>query len=350
MDVNISKTPGTYENSRALSGRGQHTSGPRRSHGSAGGVTGSGGAAARPLFDAPVPTGGYRWWYIDALSDDGQHGLTLIGFVGSVFSPYYARARKKGQVNPENHCAINIALYGGKRRWAMTERGAQHVMRTEKQFRVGPSSMRWDGQSMVIDINEYCAPLPFPLRGRVLFSPDAFYNSPVDLASNGQHFWQAVAPAGRVTVTFDVPQLSWSGSAYHDMNWGDEPLESGFKNWSWLRAKTSEGVKVLYDVERKNGSCFAFARYFQDGTVTEGNVPEHHLLPRGIWGMKRWVSSETKPLLIGKLEDAPFYTRNHVGLTLDGESCEAFHESLSLDRFVNPFVQMMLPFRMPRRR
>ncbi|MCK7475445.1 MAG: hypothetical protein MZV49_22675 [Rhodopseudomonas palustris] len=29
------------------------------------------------------------WWYIDAISDDGTEGLTIITFVGSVFSPYY---------------------------------------------------------------------------------------------------------------------------------------------------------------------------------------------------------------------------------------------------------------------
>ena len=40
--------------------------------------------------DGSVAPGGYRWWYIDAVSDDGLHGLTLIAFVGSVFSPYYA--------------------------------------------------------------------------------------------------------------------------------------------------------------------------------------------------------------------------------------------------------------------
>ena len=46
-----------------------------------------------PGFDQPVAPGGYLWWYIDAISDDGQYGLTIIAFVGSVFSPYYALAR-----------------------------------------------------------------------------------------------------------------------------------------------------------------------------------------------------------------------------------------------------------------
>ncbi len=38
-----------------------------------------------------------RWWYVDALSDDGRHGLTLIAFIGSVFSPYYAWARRRAR-------------------------------------------------------------------------------------------------------------------------------------------------------------------------------------------------------------------------------------------------------------
>ena len=46
-------------------------------------------------FDTPVAPGGYAWWYIDALSDDGRCGLTIIAFIGSVFSPYYALARRR---------------------------------------------------------------------------------------------------------------------------------------------------------------------------------------------------------------------------------------------------------------
>jgi carotenoid 1,2-hydratase len=83
--------------------------------------------------------------------------------------------------------------------------------------------------------------------------------------------------------------------------------------------------------------------------VQTREVPEPKPLQRGLWGMSREVNSETAPLLIAKLEDAPFYTRNHVSMTLDGKPCEAYHESLSLDRFVHPVVQLMLPFRMPRR-
>jgi carotenoid 1,2-hydratase len=282
------------------------------------------------------------------LSDDGRNGLTIIGFVGSVFSPYYKQARKHGRGDPENHCAINVAIYGTTRRWAMTERGARHVVRTPRQFSVGPSAMAWNDAGLSIEINERCVPLPFRLRGSVTITPGNLYDSPIPLDAAGRHHWQAVAPHGQIKVEFSNPHLSWSGSAYHDMNWGEEPLELAFKHWTWLRTKTTHGTRVLYDVRRQDGSRFAFGRNFQDRNITEQAVPEYFPLRRGLWGMKRDVQSETPPKLLKTLEDTPFYTRNHVELTLNGIRTDAFHESLSLERFVNPAVQVMLPFRMPR--
>jgi carotenoid 1,2-hydratase len=348
MDGNFSQATGTHQNSRIVSRRGKHPPGSGRADGSAGGNAGGGSTSARPCFDVAVAPNGYRWWYIDALSDDGQYGLAIIAFVGSVFSPYYARARKNGVANPENHCAINVAFYGAKRRWAMTERGARHVMRQPHHFAVGRSTMSWDENGIAIAINEHCAPLPFPLRGRVILIPGNCYDAPVALDTGGRHHWQAVAPSAKIAVEFSNPKLAWSGAAYHDMNWGEEPLEQAFRQWTWLRTNTTRGTEVLYDVERKDGSRFAFGRCFRDGSVTERFVPDRYPLRRGVWGMSREVRSEAPPRLIATLEDAPFYTRNRVGLTLDGVECEAFHESLSLDRLVNPIVQMMLPFRMPR--
>ena len=70
-------------------------------------------------FTADVPDNGYRWWYLDAFSPDHRFGLTIIAFIGSVFSPYYAWA---GRADPENHLCLNVCLYGPKARWAMTER------------------------------------------------------------------------------------------------------------------------------------------------------------------------------------------------------------------------------------
>ena len=72
-----------------------------------------------------------------------QHGLTLIAFIGSVFSPYYARARRRGAADPLQHCAVNVALYGPRgKRWAMTERGRAAVARTPSSLAIGRSALR----------------------------------------------------------------------------------------------------------------------------------------------------------------------------------------------------------------
>ena len=49
------------------------------------------------------------------------------------------------------------------------------------------------------------------------------------------------------------------------------------------------------------------------------------------------------------LEDTPFYARSVVSARFADASHDWVHESLSLDRFANPLVRLMLPFRMPRR-
>ena len=94
---------------------------PPRSRGADGrlvGAAGQPGGDARPRFDAAVPPGGYGWWYVDAISQCGRHGLTIIAFIGSVFSPYY---KKSGRGDPLDHCALNVALYVFcGRRWGLT--------------------------------------------------------------------------------------------------------------------------------------------------------------------------------------------------------------------------------------
>ena len=111
-----------------LRGRGD-ASGGGRADGSIVGTLGSRIAFVGPRFDVLVPPTGYAWWYVDAISEDGAYGLTIIGFVGSVFSPYY---KASGRGDPENHASINVALYGPRgSRWCMTERPRTRLTRTE---------------------------------------------------------------------------------------------------------------------------------------------------------------------------------------------------------------------------
>jgi carotenoid 1,2-hydratase len=221
-------------------------------------------------FLRPVPRNGYRWWYVDALSDDGRHGLTIIAFIGSVFSPWYARARQRGAGDPMNHCAFNVAIYGPGGRWALAERERGTVERTADRFRVGPSAIHWDGRTLVIDIDEIGVPLPRRLRGRVTIAADAARDRTFALDANGDHRWHPIAPASRVDVQFSHPSLAWKGTAYLDSNSGDCALENTFRGWDWCRAPLPDGAAALvYDTIERDGTTQGVALHVAaDGNTT----------------------------------------------------------------------------------
>jgi len=288
------------------------------------------------------------------LSDDGRHGFTVIAFVGSVFSPYYAlaRARGGGVAEPENHVAVNIALYGPRRRWAMTERGAWSLQRSVDRFVVGPSELAWDGTALTVVFAERSAPLPFRLRGTIRLLPAAFGAEAFPLDARGLHRWAPLAPAARVEVALTEPALSWSGHGYLDSNMGDEPLERGFARWTWTRAHAGGEAVILYDATRRDGSRLALAlRPRGDGTLERLPLPEVFGLPRTpIWRIRRSAHGQGEgPRVIDTLEDTPFYARSTIRTRLFGRVATAVHESLDLDRFARLWVKALLPFRMPRR-
>lgn len=302
-------------------------------------------------FDLDVTRGGYAWWYLDAISDDGRHGLTMIAFIGSVFSPYYAWARARGNANPLAHCAINLALYGPGGRWCMTERGQSALTRDRDTLRVGPSSLRLSDGALDIDLNEWAVPIPRPMRGRIRATPEIINSHSLTLDPAGRHRWMPIWPAARVELDFSHPALQWSGSGYFDHNQGTEPLEHCFDNWTWSRAMTRSGPVVLYDTESRDGQHGAHALHFDhQGNVHRLPSPTPVTLPKSRWGIARPTRSDDGQARVrATWEDTPFYARSLVDTRLLGEPVKAVHEGLSLRRFSSRVVQLMLPFRMPRR-
>ena len=315
-------------------------------------------ADTAPLaFDTPVPNGGYAWWYLDAISDDGQHAMTAIAFIGSVFSPYYARARRHdaGTADPLNHCAFNIALYSkkngwGQSQWAMTERGRHSVVRSNTRLGIGASAMQWGGQGLDLAVNEITTPWGRRLHGNINVSPSTSHCSVYALDKHNRHQWCPIAPSARVEVSFSQPDVHWSGTGYLDSNRGARPLELDFQRWDWSRASLSGGRSaVLYDTTLCNHETRSLALEFDTaGTARTFVAPPLVALPDTAWRVKRNTRSDHVTRPIHGLEDGPFYARTLVRSHLLGESALAMHESLDLQRWRKPIVQLMLPFRMPR--
>ena len=298
--------------------------------------------------------GGYCWWYLDALSDDGRFGLTIIAFVGSVFSPYYARARARsrwGIADPLEHCAINVALYGpGVDTWVLSEYGPDEVERSADNFHVGRSSVAWEGDCLVVRFDERTAVLGQRVAGVVRLHPSALPAAPVHIDHRDRHTWWGVAPHAKVEATLTHPDLTLHGTGYHDANFGDEPLEAAFLDWNWSRASLPDRAAVLYDARRVDGSVLRLGRVFHaDGRVEGLEAPRPVGLGRTRWLLPRSTRTDgAEAKVVRTLEDTPFYARTALQTSLGGQRMAAVHESLSLERFCSPMVQTMLPVRIRR--
>ncbi|MEO7337378.1 MAG: carotenoid 1,2-hydratase [Caldimonas sp.] len=276
-----------------------------------------------------------------------------------MFSPYYAHARRHAGdacVDPLDHCAQNVALYGprGSGCWAMTERSRHHLERDATSLRIGPSAVRWqpDG-TLTIDIEEITVPWPARMRGRVRLHPGCRLDQAHALDAQGMHSWCPIAPIARVEVEMERPRLRWAGDGYLDMNRGHAPLESEFARWNWSRAMLPDSrCAVLYDVQSRHAPDRLLALQFDStGHVEAFDPPPVAPLPSSRWGVGRTTRSDrdTPATLVRSFEDGPFYARALVSSRIAGRDCVAMHESLSMDRFEKRWVQGLLPFRMPRR-
>ncbi len=270
-----------------------------------------------------------------------------------MFSPFYAWSRRHGAGEPQHHCALNAVLYGGRgKRWTMTERGRGALQAGPRHLGIGPSAITWDGSALTVRIDEVAVPVPARIRGTVRVHPAALPGCGFALDAAGRHQWSPIAPVSRVEVALSSPSLSWSGPGYFDTNNGSAALEDDFVHWDWCRAPTASGATILYNASRRvDGEQALALRVARNGGLERMEPPPPAPLPRTLWRMAQRTRADAghAPRLRRRLEDTPFYARSVIDTRLYGESVTAVHENLSLDRFRAPWVQAMLPFRIPRR-
>jgi len=297
-----------------------------------------------------VAPNGYAWWYIDGISDDGSRAVSVIGFIGSVFSPWY---RWSGRRDPQNHCCINVVTYGPKGRFTMTDRGRSALRQSEDLFEVGPSSIRWEGDRLVIEVNEVSSPpLISRVRGTITLHPEALFGQTHNLTPDGSHSWQPFAPIARIEVDLS-PGHRWSGHGYFDANFGTAALEDDFNYWTWGRFPNRGGATCFYDAELRDGQTQETALHFQpDGKVEEISPPPLTRFARSRWAVRRETRADSgfQPRQELAMLDAPFYTRAAVRTRIDGVESVGVHEALDLRRYAQPLLKPMLAVRVPRRK
>lgn len=349
-DGRVQAANSTDQHYRALPDRRRDTSGSWGADGSTLRRACGRGDHQGPFFDLDVPAGGYAWWYVDGVSDDGLRAVSVIGFIGSVFSPWYAWS---GRNDPSNNCCINVATYGSGGRFTMTDRGRTALRQTPDILTVGPSSIRWTGDQLVIDIDEISSPpLISRVRGRITVTPTALTDVELPLTADGAHIWRPFAPTSRINVNLEAKGWQFEGHGYFDANFGTRPLEDDFSYWTWGRFPTSAGSTCFYDATRRDGTRLNAAMAFgPNGTAQHIKAPTPVPFKRSLWALRRetpadkgTIARQIKPML-----DAPFYNRSVVETTVNGETVQGVFEAVDLNRYASPILKPLLAFRVPRR-
>src|SRR6056297_559017 len=350
-DSGVSAPHGAQPHTGTVSGGGRNASGGGRPDGNPLRPARGRGDLERPNFNLDVPANGYAWWYIDGISDDGTRALSVIAFIGSVFSPWYAWS---GRRSPDNNVCINVATYGPGGRFTMTDRGRAALRQTETEFTVGPSSLRWQGDALVIDINEISSPpMISRVRGQIRVIPSALTSVEMPLTPDGAHIWRPFAPTCDIEVDLDAPGWTWTGHGYFDANFGTRALEQDFSHWTWGRYPTRDGSTCFYDAKRLDGSELGVGIRFDAAGHAQAidSPPPKTPIRRSLWAVARDTRADPgyQPQQVKAMLDAPFYCRSAVRTCIDGEETVGVHEALDLTRFRSPLLKPMLAVRVPRR-
>lgn len=276
--------------------------------------------------------------------------MSVIGFIGSVFSPWYAWS---GRGQPDNHCCINVATYGKDGRFAMTDRGRTALRQSRDCLQVGPSSLRWADGRLEIDIDEVSSlPLISRMRGQITLTPSAVTGIELPLTPGGEHVWRPVAPIADISVNLEAQGWQFEGHGYFDSNFGTRPLEHDFNTWTWARYPTATGATCFYDVKRRDGSVLETAiNFLPDGQARHVSGPPATPFRRTLWALRRNTRADpgTTPKQVKPMLDAPFYSRSVVETQIDAQTVQGVHEALDLRRYANPILKPMLAVRVPRR-
>ena len=289
--------------------------------------------------------GAYEWWYFDALSDDGQYALTCIWFLGNPFSPYYRRAAVGRAPDPFRHNALFFALYQDGRLYAyhFTRFPRAQIMARESL----PLDLRFGGNRLATTPGEWQLTLSDENANRRRLDAALTFAAPppiptplVAMSPETSHWWLPAAPfcrvSGRIVLREahnpGTEEIVFSGTGYHDHNWGRLPFAADIRDWYWARAALDgERAAILYHVRPRRGAqAVSHFLLFERGRLTWHDAsPQVHLSRPAVNAFGTVYATRLEVVSGGhaarlefsaRLDSAPFYVRALCAATLSRES------------------------------
>lgn len=285
------------------------------------------------------PTGGYEWWYFDAISRDGTYSLVVIFYKGNPFSTRYNSRIQDPEDHPKpcQHPAVSISIYeeGEPIYYSFTEYGEPDSHFGKEEVRVETGSHRMKGHlengtlSYRLQLRE-TLPSGDRLSASITFeSPDTA--TPFAGGDNGGddpkagHSWNLVQPRASVKAAIRIweagseeRRISFEGRGYHDHNTGREPMREEFSDWYWGRFHFETTTLVYYVMNRqKTEQHNAWLFDTENGQIIE-RLDDIELQDRGwtLFGLKtarkiglRSDNAEVRIQQSRLMDNGPFYQR-----------------------------------------
>lgn len=223
-------------------------------------------------IDPGKPSGGYEWWYFDALSSDKEWSIVVIFYDGNPFSPKYISELSKGSGShsalPKHFPAISVSLYrNGKAEYYSFLEYGEDRFHWDEEEQTGSVGSNFFKRSITGDELEYELLLTQTLDSGHSINAKLKFTSqklPEDLLSHEsageKHFWNLIQPRARVTgsITVEGKQMDrnilFNGDGYHDHNTGFEPMKDSFDEWYWGRFHFRDFTLIYYIMNGLDGS------------------------------------------------------------------------------------------------
>ena len=336
-------------------------------------------SAARPPDRTVLRSpGGFTWFYVDLVDDQGR-GATVIWSWGLPFLPGYAGAARAGRPElPIDRPSVNIVVYedGQERFYLLSELPGHECSWGEdgRSWRLGGCEFAWTdvpggaGKSPTRSLRANLD-LELPTGGRVtgnLWVTGSLRRDPVgdgrDFSADRDctHAWTPMIAAGRGGLELQTPggEIRVDGRAYHDRNSATKPLHDlGIQSWWWGRVALPGRDLIFYRLTPSDAGApprDLVVEVAADGScrARENAGLQVGRLRRSPWGL-RWPTTASFPDSEGRtvhvevdalLDNGPFYQRYLLRGRCGDERGYGIGEHLVPDRvdtdLLRPLVRM----------
>lgn len=330
------------------------------------------------------PSGGYEWWYFDAISDCKTWSVVLIFYEGNPFSPHYHRELQNNHSeevpgpHPQDFPAVTLSIYEkGRPIYYSFQELKPEAFTMDTSMQKHEVRLTFGTHSVFLsrDRVQYRAEIQLDdklpngdtLQGQLIYN--AALQEPVRSLIDGSqeklgtHSWILCMESAKVQADLTLngkkrEQLTFEGQGYHDHNVGMEPMHESFTDWHWGRAHFEDGSFLLYYVmSQLEGSITggAWVSNAKDGSVHfTQDVLITPFLNRSFFGLKN-----LKSLLIttedgSKLEvqrqtlsdNGPFYQRFHTKVIWKDSKTIGISEYIVPSRIVNKSTWPLIHLRL----